>query len=138
MRAVVDTNVLVSGLINPRGAPGRIVDHLLAGAFTSLYDNRVLSEYRAVLVRPVFGFRVADVDTLIDAIERDGEAVETTVWAGVLPDPKDLPFIEVAVAGRADALVTGNARHFRPTRGRHGISVMTPAAFLARIAYPPA
>jgi putative PIN family toxin of toxin-antitoxin system len=138
MRAVVDTNVLVSGLINPRGAPGRIVDHLLAGAFTALYDDRVLSEYRAVLVRPVFGFRAADVDTLIDAIERDGEAVVTTVWAGTLPDPTDVPFLEVALAGRADALVTGNARHFRPILGRHAISIITPAAFLARIAYPPA
>ena len=137
MRAVIDTNVLVSGLINPRGAPGRIVDHLLAGAFTALYDDRVLSEYRAVLVRPVFGFRVADVDTLIDAIERDGEAVEATGWAGALPDPTDLPFLEVGLAGHADGLVTGNSRHCRPTRGRHAITIMTPAAFLARIAYPP-
>lgn len=138
MRAVIDTNVLVSGLINPCGAPGRIVDHLLAGAFTALYDDRVLSEYRAVLVRPVFGFLPADVDTLIDAIERNGEAVVTTVWAGTLPDPTDLPFLEVAMAGRADALVTGNACHFRPILGRHAISVITPAALLARIAYPPA
>jgi putative PIN family toxin of toxin-antitoxin system len=138
MRAVIDTNVVVSGLMNPRGASGRIVDHLLAGAFTALYDDRVLSEYRAVLVRPVFGFRAADVDTLIDAIERDGEAVVTTVWAGTLPDPTDLAFLEVALAGRADALVTGNARHFRPVLGRHAISIITPAAFLARIAYPPA
>jgi putative PIN family toxin of toxin-antitoxin system len=138
MRAVIDTNVVVSGLINPRGAPGRIVDQLLAGAVTALYDDRVLSEYRAVLVRPVFGFRAADVDTLIDAIERDGEAVVTTVWAGTLPDPTDLAFLEVALAGRADALVTGNARHFRPVLGRHAISIITPAAFLARIAYPPA
>jgi putative PIN family toxin of toxin-antitoxin system len=138
MRAVIDTNVLVSGLINPRGAPGRIVDHLLADAFTALYDDRLLSEYRSVLVRPVFGFRVADVDTLIDAIERDGEAVQATVWAGTLPDPTDRPFLEVAVAGRADGLVTGNPRHFRPIRGRHAISILTPAAFLTRIAYPPA
>ena len=138
MRAVIDTNVLVSGLINPRGAPGRIVDHLIAGAFTALYDDRVLSEYRAVLVRPAFGLRSADVDTVIDAIERDGEAVVTAVWAGTLPDQTDVPFLEVAVAGHADALVTGNARHFRPILGRHAISIITPAAFLARIAYPPA
>ncbi len=137
MRAVIDTNVLVSGLINPRGAPGRVVDHLLAGAITALYDDRLLSEYRAVLVRPVFGFRVADVDTLIDAIERDGEAVEAMAWAGALPDPTDMPFLEVAVAGRADGLVTGNARHFLPIRGRHAISILTPAALIARIAYLP-
>jgi putative PIN family toxin of toxin-antitoxin system len=136
MRAVIDTNVLVSGLINPRGAPGRIVDHLLAGAFTALYDDRVLAEYRAVLVRSAFGFSVADVDTLVDAVERDGEAVEAGIWAGALPDPTDLPFLEVAVAGRADALVTGNSRHFRPRRGRHAVSIMAPAAFVTRMTYP--
>jgi putative PIN family toxin of toxin-antitoxin system len=135
MRAVIDTNVLVSGLINPHGAPGRIVDHLLAAAFTPLYDDRMLSEYRAVLVRPAFGFSAADVDTLIQGIEKDGEALVPTVWAGTLPDPTDIPFLEAAIAGCADALVTGNSRHFRPTRGGHAIAVTTPAAFLDRIAY---
>jgi putative PIN family toxin of toxin-antitoxin system len=136
MRAVIDTNVLVSGLINPRGAPGRIVDLLLVGAFTALYDDRVLSEYRAVLTRPIFGFRVADIDTLIDTLERDGEAVAAAVWAGAFPDPTDLPFLEVAIAGRADALVTGNSRHYRPIRGRHAVSIMAPAAFVTRMTYP--
>lgn len=138
MRVVIDTNVLVSGLLTPRGAPGRIVDHLLAGAFTPLYDDRILGEYRSVLVRPVFGFAVADVDTVVEMIERDGEPVQAAVWAGTLPDITDLAFLEVAVTGHADGLVTGNARHFRPTHGRHAISILTPAAFLARIAHPPA
>jgi uncharacterized protein len=43
-----------------------------------------------------------------------------------LPDADDLPFLELAVAGRADALVTGNARHFHPSAGSHEIPILAP------------
>jgi predicted nucleic acid-binding protein len=48
-----------------------------------------------------------------------------------LPDPDDLPFIEVSQAAQADALVTGNVRHY-PAASRHGIGVLTPAEFMRR------
>ncbi len=51
----------------------------------------------------------------------------------VLPDDGDLPFLEVAVAGDVDALVTGNTRHYEPRRGRHAVRVMRPAQFLATL-----
>jgi len=47
-----------------------------------------------------------------------------------LPDPDDLPFLEVAAAGHADALVMGNARHFAPARGGHAVAVRTPRELL--------
>lgn len=133
MRAVVDTNVLVSGVLNPHGPPGRIVDAILAETVTVLYDDRILGEYRAVLARPRFGFRPSDVDALVDFIEVAGESVVAQSLAIVLSDPTDLPFLEVAVAGRADALVTGNAKHFKPRRGSHDVSISTPAGFLVRL-----
>ena len=129
-RVVIDTNVLVSGILDPHGPPGRIVDAILAGVLTVLYDDRILHEYRTVLSRPAFGFRPADVEALLTWIELAGESVPAPGLRVVLPDPTDLPFLEVAVAGHADALVTGNAKHFRPKRGRHGVAVTTPAAFL--------
>jgi len=133
MRAVVDTNVLVSGMVNPHGPPGRIVDAILAGRVTVLHDDRILSEYREVLFRPLFGFRTGDVDALLDFIERNGEHSLSGPLAVVLPDPTDIPFLEVATAGRAEALVTGNARHFKPRRGRHSVQILTPAEFLFRL-----
>ena len=129
-RVVVDTNVLVSGVLNPHGPPGRIVDAILAGALTVLHDDRILHEYRAVLSRPVFGFRPPDVEVLLAWIELAGESVAAPSLTVVLPDPTDLPFLEVAVAGRADALVTGNLKHFKPTRGRHDVAVTTPSDYL--------
>lgn len=131
MRVVIDTNVLVSGIINPHGAPGRIVDALLAQRISLLFDDRMMDEYREVLLRPAFSFPRADVDTLLDFIEFASERISAVAAAGVLlPDADDLPFLEVAIAGSADALVTGNVKHFRPTRGRHDVLICSPAGFL--------
>ena len=129
MRVVIDTNVLVSGIINPHGSPGRVVDFIVSLALTPLYDDRILSEYRDVLLRPVFGFRRNDVSSLLDFIEFSGEYITCGPVNLVLPDSDDLPFVEVAIAGLADAMVTGNMKHFIPAR-RHGVSILTPAALL--------
>lgn len=133
MRVVIDTDVLVSGVINPHGPPGRILDAVLAGTITVLHDDRIMSEYRAVLVRPAFGFQRADVDRLVDFIGLAGEPTVAQHLTVVLPDAIDLPFLEVAAGGRADALVTGNVKHFKPRRGRHSVEVCTPADFLRRL-----
>lgn len=133
MRVVIDTNVLVSGVINPHGPPGRIVDAALAEAFTVLYDDRIMSEYRAVLRRPAFGFLRADVDALLHFIEVAGEPTVARHLTVVLPDATDLPFLEVASGGRADALISGNVKHFKPRRGRHDVDVCTPADFFTRL-----
>jgi uncharacterized protein len=130
MRVVVDTNVLVSGVMNPHGSPGRVVDAIVSQSISVLYDDRILLEYRDVLLRPFFGFQAADVNALVDFIEFSGEQISAGPVNVVLPDPTDLPFLEVAIAGLADALVTGNLRHFKPVRGRHSVSILSPAELL--------
>ncbi len=133
MRVVIDTNVLVSGIINPHGPPGRIVDAILSETITALYDDRILSEYREVLMRPIFGFDSTDVETILDFIEAAGEHITAGEVDVILPDSTDLPFLEVAMAGAADALISGNLKHFKPRRGQHNVDVSTPAEFLRRL-----
>jgi len=133
MRVVIDTNVLVSSVINPHGAPGRIVDALLGESMIALYDDRVLDEYREVMRRPIFGFQSGDIDALLHFIESAGEHISTRDIGVVLPDASDLPFLEVAVAGRAGALITGNIKHFKPKRGRHSVYVSTLAEFMKKL-----
>jgi putative PIN family toxin of toxin-antitoxin system len=133
MRAVIDTNVLVSGIINPHGSPGRVVDSIVSQTITVLYDDRILLEYRDVLLRPFFGFQASDVNVLVDFIEFSGEQTTAGPVDIVLPDPTDMPFLEVAIAGSADALVTGNLKHFKPVRARHTVSVLSPVEFLRLI-----
>ena len=131
MRIVPDTNVLVSGLLSPQGPPGRVLDLVTSGAVVVLYDDRTIAEYREVLARPHFRFGTGRIAALLDLIEAEGELVPSPPLALTLPDPDDLPFPEVAAAGSADALVTGNRRHLTPTRGTHEVRVMTPAEFIA-------
>jgi putative PIN family toxin of toxin-antitoxin system len=130
LRLVLDTNVLVSGLLNPLGAPARVLDLTLAGTAILLYDDRIRAEYAEVLRRPRFGFAAADIAMLLRTLESWVEPVVAPPLPVMLPDADDLPFLEVAVAGRADALVTGNVRHFT---GAHGVRVATPAELVATL-----
>jgi putative PIN family toxin of toxin-antitoxin system len=130
VRVVIDTNVLVSGVLNPHGTPGRIVESMLTRRFVVLHDDRILSEYRDVLLRPVFRFEPADVDAILDHLELSGERVSCEPSGVILPDVSDLAFLEVAMSGFADVLITGNAKHFIPKHGRHHVIVSSPADFL--------
>lgn len=118
MRVVIDTNVMVLGVLNPHGPPGRIVNALLSETIIVLYDDRILSEYREALLRPTFHFPRADVEVLLDYLESTGEHVSAAPLSLVLPDSNDLPFLEVATSGGADVLITGNIKHFKPRRGQ--------------------
>ena len=123
MRVVLDTNVLVSGVLNPHGAPGRTIDAIVLRV---QHDDRILAEYREVPGRPAFAFDPDDVELLLDLIEREGEPVLSRPLDFTLPDADDLPFLEVAVSGAAEALISGNAKHFRPAHGRVSVPVLTP------------
>ena len=129
MKVVVDTNVLVSGLLNPRGAPGRIVDLILAGHIELIVDDRILAEYHDVLRRARFGFEAKD-DQFLAFIDAAALHVHGTPLPEPLADEDDEPFLEAAIAGEAAALITGNARHF-PTRRAQGPRIVSPSAFVA-------
>ncbi len=129
MRIVLDTNVLVSGLLNPYGPPGRIVQGVAAGELAVCFDARIMCEYQEVLARPAFPFRTDQIDALLEEIRAEGEPIAAPPLPSRLPDPDDEPFLEVAIAAFADYLGTGNVRHF-PAKHRRGIRVVTPAKFL--------
>jgi uncharacterized protein len=131
LRIVLDTNVLVSGLLSPFGPPGEIVRLVSSGLITLCLDARILAEYRDVLSRPRFGFDPDDVATLLDYLESGGEMVASGPLAVRLPDPDDEPFLEAALAGAADCLVTGNLAHY-PPGARAGATVLSPAELVER------
>lgn len=113
MRVVLDTNVLVSAMLSGAGAPAELLRLILQGEHTLLVDDRILAEYAEVTARPRFGFDAGERGALLDAIAVIAEPVVARPLPGVpLPDPDDRAFLEVAVTGRADALVTGNLRHY--------------------------
>jgi putative PIN family toxin of toxin-antitoxin system len=132
MLVVLDTNVMVSGLLNGTGKPGKIMDLALENRFQVAYDNRILGEYEDVLARPELQLHPARARTVIAYIELTGQLID----ALALPpegfqDAGDLPFAEVFISAHAEALVTGNLRHFSPLLEQK-MAVFNPARFLER------
>ena len=72
MKIVLDINVLISGLINPKGVPAKILNLMLNEKIIVLYDNRILSEYETVLCRRKFKFKKEIIDPLINFIKHEG------------------------------------------------------------------
>ncbi|MBM3493419.1 MAG: putative toxin-antitoxin system toxin component, PIN family [Armatimonadetes bacterium] len=133
MRVVLGTNVLVSGLLSPHGPASQLVLMTSAGDIVVCHDSRVLHEYRTVLIRPRFRFPRGQVKALLTQIESEGEFVAASPLTLDLPDPSDRPFIEVAVAAVADALITGNRRHY-PSGVAGVVPVLSPSEALAMLA----
>ena len=133
MRIVLDTNVLVSGLHNPNGTPGRIIDLILSGRVQVLYDDRILGEYPDVLSRPKLAIDPSIAQAVVGYFRLAGVRVTALpLPENALPDSDDVPFAEIAISGEAEALVTGNAKHFSGLKDR-GVTVLSPAQFLERI-----
>ncbi len=131
MRIVLDTNVVVSGLLRPDGPPAKVLQLIARGEVHLCFDERIITEYREVLSRPRFGFDPQAVNALLGQIEADGIPVVCQPLQQHLPDPDDDAFAEATTAGNAACLVTGNLRHFPPeTCGP--ILVLTPRQFLER------
>jgi len=124
MRLVLDTNVVVSGVLTPMGPPGHLLDLALAGEVTLVMEPRVAGECREVLLRPRFGLDPAHVHALIDALEEIGVQVTALPWPFALQDRSDEIFLATASVGQA-VLVTGNVADF-PVSKRRGVIVRTP------------
>ena len=129
MNVVVDTNVLVAGLLSPFGPPGEIVRMIATGTLHVCHDARILTEYDEVLARPRFKFNPEHIQTLVEQIKAEGLSVAGHPLPARLPDPADEPFLETALAGNAECLITGNIKHFPKTK-RQGVTVLSPREFL--------
>ena len=129
MKVVLDTNVVVSGLLHSEGNPGQILALALSGAFQVFYDERILAEYREVLARPRLKLNADRVKQVLAKLEQDGVSIKAGAESWNLPDADDEPFLAVTFTAEADHLVTGNIRDY-PDDLRKGCSVVTPAEFM--------
>jgi len=132
LRIVLDTNVLVAGLLSATGPPAWIVEAVLAGELELALDMAIREEYDEVLRRREFRFEAGHVDDLLSAIDQFALVVTAAPPCALpLPDPDDEPFLAVAAA-TGSVLVTGNLKHF-PARCRRGMLVQTPREFVDRL-----
>lgn len=137
MRAVIDTNVLVRAMLKPDGSVGPVVDFLRDGRYVFLYSEATLNELIEVLSRPRmvhrYGLTAAEVETLCALVIRRGELVEPDRTITACRDPKNNKFLEVAVAGRADVIVTTD-EDLEVLDPFEGIRLIQPARFLHLLA----
>jgi uncharacterized protein len=135
MRLVVDTNVLVAGLLSRSGPPGWIVEAILSGEIEPAYDAAIRAEYQDVPARRELSLEPSRVALILDVIDRFGfEVAAPPPWSETLPDPDDEPFLAVAAA-LGCSLVTGNLRHF-PAKARGGVTVLSPRQFVDGLRQP--
>jgi putative PIN family toxin of toxin-antitoxin system len=134
MKLVLDTNVLLSGMINPAGPPGQILDRIRTGRLVLVVDDRILAEYTQVLRRPRFAayFSRAQLRDAVAFLHADSIRVIAEHVVSGLPDPDDAPFLELALTADAP-LVTGNLKDF-PKAKRTGATVLSPAEFVGLLA----
>jgi putative PIN family toxin of toxin-antitoxin system len=113
---VIDTNVLVSGLLgrNSSSPTVGILNHLLTGreVLTPLYCEEIFQEYENVLHRERFNFDQDEVEEVLKRIRDIGISSPRILSKISLPDLKDVVFYEVALSKEESFLVTGNIKHF--------------------------
>jgi putative PIN family toxin of toxin-antitoxin system len=138
VRAVVDTNVWVSGLIRPDGPPGRILAAVRDRRMVALASWALAEEIIEVLRRPAlaqYGLTEADVE---DVTRLLGPLLPTVELEVAVRDPDDAPVIAAAVSAAADTAITGDADlladpALRSWLSERGIAVLTPAQALTRL-----
>lgn len=133
--AVLDTNVVVSALLNPTGPTASILDLAARLRFRCYVSREILEEYRDVLGRPYLGLNEIEVHRSTKRLERSAVMVEPRRRLQVCIDPDDDIFLECALEARSNYIVTGNARHY-PTRFQD-IRVILPRQFLTVLAAEP-
>lgn len=131
MRIVLNTNVLMSGMLQAHGASGEIVRRVAFGDLSFAFDARILTKYEEVLGRPKLRLERHRVVALIEQIRARGLIVAALPLGLDLDDPDDEAFVEVAAAAQVACLATGNLKHFRTVRVP-GLAVLSPRAFVAR------
>jgi predicted nucleic acid-binding protein len=103
--------VLVSGLLSPHGAPAKILNLVINGNIILVLDSRIFDEDA--------------INEIILFIRRESIFISPVPVTCTIPDPGDLPFIEVSLHANVP-VVTGNVRHFKES----GATIMTPVQFL--------
>lgn len=134
IKAVVDTNTIVSAAISPKGLPRRVHEAWLKRRFTLLTSPQIIAEIVKVLnydrIRKTYRLTDEDIRTLIALLWTQAEVTPGTLEiTGVAPHQEDDKLISCAVEGEADFIVTGD-KPFQVRGEFEGIRIISPRLFL--------
>ncbi|HLC49097.1 MAG TPA: putative toxin-antitoxin system toxin component, PIN family [Candidatus Andersenbacteria bacterium] len=128
MRIVLDTNVLIDGFQDDYSAEAKLIDAVRSGELFAIATKKVVGEYRLILARLIadkdYRSRIEDFLSMLEHTEP--EYVDVT-----LDDEEDMKFLEAAVGGDAEVVVTSD-RHLLDAGEADGVQIMTPEEAIAR------
>ena len=113
--AVIDTNVVVSSLLNPNSVPGTIMKFVATGMIVPFVNDEILNEYIEVIARKEFKFKKEVIEGTLSLFQEQSIKVDRTTANEQFIDKKDVVFYEITLTGRKNTnayLVTGNLKHF--------------------------
>lgn len=132
MKIVLDTNILISAFLKPQSNSARILRLILQGNLSIVVNEYILADYYEVLARPKFDLSFDKVNIVAEFIRTRGIKALALAESFSLPDRSDVPFLEAALATRADALITGNKKHF-PSKSCKGRTVISTREFISEL-----
>lgn len=134
MIVVLDASIIVSAALKANSVPEQALLRAVDAPSRLIISQSVEDEYRQVLSRPKFdrfvsiGRRQRILDIVLVAAER----VELREVVQECADPKDDKYLTLAAAGKADVIVTGDARHLLSLHPWRGVRILRPADYLAQ------
>jgi len=128
MRVVLDTNIFISSVLG--GALKVILDSWKAGKYTLVVSDAIVHEYLDVINRPRFKIAWQEVVSVTDYLLQLAEFVTPAEQVLVIvADPTDNKFLEAALAGQVDFIVSGD-KHLLDLKEFHSIPIITGREFL--------
>jgi putative PIN family toxin of toxin-antitoxin system len=130
---VFDASTFVSAALKAGSLPEQALLRAVDEPNRLILSQEVEDEYREVIFRPKFD-RFVSVERrqrILDIVIVAAERVEPNEAVRECRDPKDDKYLALAATGRADVIVSSDARHLRSMHPWRGIPILSPADFLA-------
>lgn len=137
IRVVIDANVFVSAALKPPSKPAQIIDLVKEAKIALVLSQDILEELRKVFrypkIRKELRLTVSEIDETLAEIERGAILTPGKIMIrAVKDDPEDNRYLECAVEGQAEYIISGD-RHLTKLKTFQGIIIVDPAAFLELI-----
>jgi len=129
IRIVLDTNILISAVLTPQGAPAQVfLMGLQHPDFQLCVSGTIYAEYEDVIRRPRLHRTESEIQSILFSIREKSIWIKPVERVRACSDPDDDIFLECAQAAKAQYIVTGNTRHFPNSWA--GAQVVTAREFL--------
>ena len=137
-KIVLDTNVIVSALIGNSYPRQVVFEYVLSKKVEILLSNTIFQEYVEVLRRPKFYQYprfITKAEIVLNKLDELATRSITDLKLSIIKDEPDNRFLELAVSGVADFLITGNSRDFL-LRNYESVKIVTPEEFVIQMQQP--